>query len=254
MNPLSTNATAAVRVLVDQSGYDLRNLGDVAMLQSCVRRLQVLLPDADIGVFCHDAALLAMFCPGAIPVAVTRRKRATGSGRLRSLRLAMAQLWKIVGPYTVRSSGRRSSADAPPRGWREALRWADIVVASGGGYVTDTWWWHGSAVLSVLHAAQRMDKPTAMFGQGLGPLTRRLLRRQARAVLPGLAVLSLRGVTGDPLARELGVKPDALVVTGDDALEMVDGDLPRLGDAVGVNVRVSGYSGVDEATADVVGE
>jgi len=31
--------TAPPRILVDQSGYDLLNIGDVAMLQACVRRL-----------------------------------------------------------------------------------------------------------------------------------------------------------------------------------------------------------------------
>lgn len=170
--------------------------------------------------------------------------------------LAAAQLWKVAGPYTIRFRVPRRADATTPSGWREAVQWADVVVASGGGYVTDTWWWHGSAVLSVLRAAQRLDKPTAMFGQGLGPLTHRLLRRQARSVLPRLVVLALRGaVSGEPLAASLGVPADAVVVTGDDALEMVDAALPVIaGDAIGVNVRVAGYAGVDDATAGSVGE
>src|SRR5207244_3068484 len=49
----------APRILVDQSGYDLLNVGDVAMLQSCVLRLWRLWPDAEIMVICHSPGRLA---------------------------------------------------------------------------------------------------------------------------------------------------------------------------------------------------
>ena len=55
-------------------------------------------------------------------------------------------------------------------------------------------------------AAQRLGRPTAMFGQGLGPLTHPLVRRQAGAVFPKLGALGVReGRIGPALARELGV-------------------------------------------------
>ena len=128
-------------------------------------------------------------------------------------------------------------------------------MASGGGYLTDTWWWHASGVLSLLALAQRLGKPTAMFGQGIGPMERRLLRAQSRAVLPGLILLGLREErTGLPLAHSLGVAPAALMLTGDDALEQ--GSHPGAaavghpaGQVLGVNLRVSGYAGVDQVTA-----
>jgi colanic acid/amylovoran biosynthesis protein len=121
-------------------------------------------------------------------------------------------------------------------------------VASGGGYLTDTWWWHGAGVLSLLSLAQRLGKPTAMFGQGIGPLRRRLVRAQARRVLPGLAVLGLREYwTGRELALSLGVPPSILTVTGDDALELIPRTSVADGDALGINIRVSGYAGVDAA-------
>ena len=137
-----SGGTAPRRVLVDQSGYDLQNLGDVAMLQACVRRLTHSWPDAEVAVLCHDPDLLAAHCPGTIPVRLTRwappRHRA-----LRRPYLASAQAWKILGPYVVRP-GRTWAHDRAPRSWREGLAWADVVVASGGGYLTDTWWWHGA--------------------------------------------------------------------------------------------------------------
>ena len=57
-----------MRVLVDQSGYDLLNVGDVAMLEVCVARLRTLWPQAAIAVISHDADRLAEYCPGVIPV------------------------------------------------------------------------------------------------------------------------------------------------------------------------------------------
>jgi colanic acid/amylovoran biosynthesis protein len=241
-----------LRVLVDQSGYDLLNLGDVAMLQACVQRLRDLRPDASIAVLCHDADLLAKYCPGVIPVPAGRR-RVPRSGPVRRIAVVAAQGWKIVGPYAL--PRRRAVDAAAPTGWAQAIRWADVVVSSGGGFITDAWWWHGAGVLSVLSAAQRLGKPTAMFGQGLGPLHNRLIRRQAARVLPRLVVLGLRGgATGEPLARELGVPSAVLAVTGDDGLEIVDlGPAVTAGDAVGVNVRVATYSGVDADSADRVG-
>jgi colanic acid/amylovoran biosynthesis protein len=89
-----------------------------------------------------------------------------------------------------------------------------------------------------------------MFGQGIGPLGLRALRAQARSILPGLSILGLReDRVGRDLALSLEVQPSALVVTGDDALEIIGNHASAVGDALGVSLRVSGYSGVDLAMA-----
>ena len=254
-----------MRILVDQSGYDLLNIGDVAMLQSCVTRLRGQWPAAEIMVIATAPERLAAYCPGTI--AIGRTFADLRGFRLvpRKARLALEQAWKIAGPYLARQHGR--PVPERPRTAVQAVRAADLVVASGGGYVTDTWWWHASGVLSLLSLAQRLGKPTAMFGQGIGPMKRRLLRAQSRAVLPRLALLGLReDRTGRPLASSLGVAPTALALTGDDALEQGShrgaltspGALASpgaraagspAGHVLGVNLRVSGYAGVDQATA-----
>ena len=59
---------ATMRILVDHSGYDLRNLGDAAMLQACVSRLRQGYPDAAIDVVTTDPQRLAALCPGTRPV------------------------------------------------------------------------------------------------------------------------------------------------------------------------------------------
>ena len=240
-----------MRILVDHSGYDLRNLGDVAMLQVCLSRLQQAHPEADIDVVTTDAERLRLICPLARPI---RSGLLDGRlvGRLPlSAGLAVEQVWKATGPYFLRDTW--SSAGQPTV--LDAIRDADLVVAAGGGYLTDIWWWHAAGVLSVLAAAQRLGKPTAMVGQGLGPLTHPLVRRQAAAVLPRLSALGLReGVTGLPLARDLGVPADVITVTGDDALELALPATPQASAArLGVNVRLTGYTNLDSATVASLG-
>lgn len=247
-----------MRILVDQSGYDLLNVGDVAMLQACVTRLRAHWPGAEIMVIAHDAERLASYCPGTVPIGRTLADRPVFRAVPRKPRLIAEQVWKIIAPYGAGRLGvrRRSWAVRPdrPRTAIQAVRAADLVVASGGGYVTDTWWWHAAGVLSLLALAQRLGKPTAMFGQGIGPIGRPGLRAQARAVLPGLAVLGLREAQiGRDLAISLGTTPEAITVTGDDAMELSAGAQVASGDALGVNLRVSGYAGVDPAAAKAVG-
>jgi polysaccharide pyruvyl transferase WcaK-like protein len=238
-----------MQILVDQSGYDLTNIGDIAMLRSCVLRLHQLWPGAQIMVISHSPERLASFCPGTAAIRRTRERPV--------LRLLLRSYLPVCESATPYLSGRFGGGRPPrsqPRTAVQAVRAADMVVASGGGYVTDTFRWHATGVLSVLSLAQRLGKPTAMFGQGIGPISQRVLRVQARAVLPGLAVLGLReDRVGRDLALSLGAAPGAVTATGDDALELIAGTSAPDGGALGVNMRVSDYAGVDPAAAAVIG-
>ena len=258
-----------MRILIDQSGYDLLNIGDVAMLQGCVTRLRTHWPDAQIMVVAADPARLAAYCPGTTAIGHTLADLRFLRTLPPKARLALEQAWKMAGPYLARSAGACRTPDNAPRTAVQAVRVADLVVASGGGYLNDTFWWHASGVLSLLSLAQRLGKPTAMFGQGIGPMSRRLLRAQARAVFPRLAVLGLREEQiGRGLAISLGARPAAVRLTGDDALEhgAARQEPPRPGapgpagrgnavasQVLGLNLRVSGYAGVDQVTAAAVG-
>lgn len=244
-----------MRILVDQSGYDLLNIGDVAMLQSCVIRLRQLWPGAEIMVIAHAPERLVSCCPGTS--AIGRAYADLPGIRLlpQGPRLISEQAWKISAPYFSRRFPGACHRSGQPRTAIQGVRVADLVVASGGGYVTDTWWWHAAGVLSLLSLAQRLGKPTAMFGQGIGPIGRRALRAQARRVLPRLAALGLREHRiGRDLALSLGARPGAVTVTGDDALELIYGASVPDGQALGVSIRVSGYAGVDPAGTAVLGD
>ena len=252
----------APRILVDQSGYDLLNTGDVAMVQSCVTRLRRAWPDAEIMVICHAPERLASCCPGTIAIGRTFADFPLFRTLPRRPRLAAEQAWKMAAPYFSYRLRRARVRPGRPRTAIGAAGSADLVVASGGGYLTDTWWWHAAGVLSLLSLAQRLGKPTAMFGQGLGPVSesgrgigRGALRRQARAVLPRLSVLGLREErTGRDLALAFGTPAEAVTITGDDALELVPDPAACDGQALGLSMRVAGYSNIDQAVAAVVGD
>jgi polysaccharide pyruvyl transferase WcaK-like protein len=239
-----------LRILVDQSGYELLNMGDAAMLQSCVLRLSRQWPDAEIAVIARSPADLAPYCPDAVAVA-----RSDGQVFAHLLPRRYRPVWQSAAPYFSGRFGHRRVLRSQPRTALEAVRAADVVVAAGGGYMTDTFRWHATGVLGVLALAQRLGKPTAMFGQGIGPVRQRMLRMQARAVLPELAVLGLReGRMGRDLALSFGARPDGVQVTGDDALELIKKSETSDGYALGVNVRVTGYAGVDHAMATAIGD
>lgn len=242
-----------MKIVVDQSGYELLNIGDVAMLQSCIIRLRHQWPDAEIMVISHVPGQLESYCSDVTAIGRTFADNSLIRHFPQKPRLASEQAWKMAGPYF---SGRlrRSVRDRPSTAI-QAVRTADVVVASGGGYVTDTWWWHAAGVLSLLSLAQRLGKPTAMFGQGIGPIKQHALRMQAATVLPNLRILCLReDRIGRGLALGLGVRPDAIALTGDDALELLDSRSASTSKALGVNVRVSGYAGVDPALATTIGD
>ena len=238
-----------MRILVDQGDYGLLNMGDVAMLQSCVARLKQQWPDADIMVIARQYSDLSAYCPGASLV-----KRASGERFAQLIPHSYRPVWYSVTPYLSGWSGRRHFARPEPRTALQAVRAADIVVAAGGGYITDSWRWHATGVLGTLSLAQRLGKPTAMFGQGIGPLHQRMLSTQARRVLPSLKILGLRESSmGRKLALSLGARPDLVRITGDDALELIKGGAASEGYALGVNMRVASYSGVDSVAAVAVG-
>src|SRR5207247_1445010 len=88
----------------------------------------------------------------------------------------------------------------------DSLHRADLVIAAGGGYIADAFSTHALAVLDILATARRCGTPTAMLGQGLGPIQNRELRSRVRQVLPGVGLIGLReGRAGLPLLESLDV-------------------------------------------------
>lgn len=262
-----------MRLLVDPSSFDCRNMGDVAMLQVAVSRLRALWPDAVIDVITSDPAALRTHVPDANPVphdgrvlwfteryllgglhdrmphAVSRQlvhwKRALR--RRRPALVSRAVRWKL--------RARGVPSDAPAR-FLDAVDRADAVIVSGAATFADGARKHALLVLNTLELAADRGKPTALLGQGIGPLTLDDVRLRAASVLPAARMIAVREAReGGALLAAFGVPADRITFTGDDAVEMAYDARPRaLGDAVGVNVRVAEHSGLDAAFAAALGE
>lgn len=254
------------RVLLENSSYGHRNAGDAAMLRAAVDRLRGFFDGAEVRVLTTAPDQLRDLCPTACPVDLTVQPpgftrslvpiRWRRGRRFQEAVRCRADEWAgRLGRWSDRLAGLARAGMPAHRAafarYLAELDAADLVVATGGGFVTDAFPHHCRAVLMTLLLAAGRGKPVAMTGQGLGPLTSRPLTRLARAVFPRLAVVGLReGVASPALATALGAPADRVVVTGDDAVEFAYSLRPdALGGAVGVNLRVARYSGVSDGEA-----
>lgn len=101
--------------------------------------------------------------------------------------------------------------------------------------------------------------PTTAFprrsARGWGRSRTRGLLARAAEVLPRVDFIALReGLRGPDLLARLGVPFQQTAVTGEDAIELAyDVRLARLGNDVGVCLRVAEYSPVAAMTKDSVG-
>ncbi len=170
---------------------------------------------------------------------------------------------------------RPSADESAATPFLDALDAADLFVVSGQGGLNDEFVEHSTGTLLALDRAVRLHKPTVMLSQGIGPITNPKLNGLARLVLPRVDLIFLReGLSGPGLLKSLGCRTERIVITGDDAIAMAvraersvavstpvpagsgeAGDHPTereswreaesgLGDAVGVNARLTYYSAV----------
>jgi polysaccharide pyruvyl transferase WcaK-like protein len=256
----------SVQVLVDPGTFDCRNTGDLAMLQIAVRRLRLIFPGVSIQVFTDDPVALKRHCPDVQPIENAIRHTWFGDhsllGRLhrylpRRQSEAAARLTRRIRnrcPAAIETLLRMKLAvRARDRGsmkaFLESVHGADLVVACGQGGMTDVFGGHARRVLDTLEMAIRHRKPTAMLGQGIGPMSGAALLARARAVLPRVNLIGLReGRAGAPLLASVGVLPSRVVVTGDDAVELAyEARRPELGRGLGVNLRVAPHAETDDS-------
>ena len=266
----SSSARGQVRILVDTAlntgAAEYSNLGDVAMLQVGVRRLQHLWPSARIEVLTESPAKLALFCPGAKPLAragrdlwigndaiiggfdrLLPRNASNGLGNLsRAFRLRYPGAFRSLADVRLTIRDRRN-VKPDVNVFLEAMEHADLFVVCGAGGFTDaTRDWNISTLDTIEEAMQR-NIPVAMFGQGLGPLGDPEILRRARKILPKVSLLTLRGGRGGTaVAQSLGVNSSQMLTTGDEAVELAYAAREKEpGQAVGINLRVASYSNVN---------
>ena len=210
-----------VRVLVEPSDYLLRNAGDMAMLRTAVSRLAQKWPNALIQVLSDEPHVLQVFCPE-----VTSLPSAGRQYWLRMVRVPerFPKMVQHHAPELVKVLWRRKlgwqnrAALANLREFTNVVANADLVIVTGMGGITDAFPEYATNLLETLALAVRCRRYVAMVGQGFGPLHIPKLVAQARVVLPHIDFIGIRENRASlPLLLSLGVAPDRVLTTGDDA-------------------------------------
>ncbi len=260
-----------MNILIDPGAYYCGNVGDLAMLQAAIERLRRLWPEATIYVVTEAPARLQSHCPGVLPVPVAGRTAFVSYhvfGRLNRLlplrarnTLARAERhlqrqWPAALAALI--AGKRALAGrtnpAAPRTYVDAMRHADLVLASGAGQFTDPFADNAMGVMATLELAADWNIPTAVLGQGFGPVEDETLLRRMACVLPRVDLIAIREKRESArLLESVGVSPDRIFVTGDDTIETAHGRTPaEMGREIGVNIRVASFAGVNGSAIDTV--
>jgi polysaccharide pyruvyl transferase WcaK-like protein len=248
-----------VRVVIDPSGHDLLNLGDVAMLQVAVVRLHELWPDAVVHVLTNSPERLAQYCPRAraLPAAGRYGWNATGRNGGGQGRAALAAVRsRAPGRVSARVETALRGLDGSVSAYIDELSRAHLFLVAGRGGTTDAFASESLALLDEIETAMSLGARVAMTGQGIGPMREPRLIEEAGRVLPRMDLIALReGFYSKPILESLGVPAERIVVTGDDALEPAFRRRPhsRAGGGIGLGLRIADYAGVDVGIADGIG-
>jgi len=259
-----------LKILFDQVVFEQRNKGNVALLQTAVKRLSGFWPDAKLEVLTDAPYLLKLYCPNTHPVSLYPWKDwSQGAGKFDTIQqLLPAPVQALLFELRDQIQIRRSRNLSQPASLNEehaesdtgsshsvlddtsqlarAIRDADLLVVTGGGFICDSEKPHILKTLNRVEIAAKLGKPTVMVGQGIGPVTDAELEARLRSVLPSVSLLLIREEkVGRPLLEALGVKPEQIVMTSDDAVEMAyEARTSGWGTGLGINLRLSHYTEV----------
>lgn len=258
-----------MRIVVDTAlnsgSAEYSNMGDIAMLQVGVSRLQRLWPSARVEVLTESPTDLALFCPGTKALPRAGRDMWIAENALmgslsrrvpRSVSVAVSDLGRVCRlrhPASFRSllklrlsvrDGNNVRADVDA--FLNAMEHANLFIVCGAGGFTNTSREWNQSTLNTLEEAIQRKISVAMFGQGLGPLSDPDIMAAAGRILPKVRLLTLRGGRGgSDVAKSLGLDLSQIATTGDEAVEMAyEAREQSPGHAVGINLRVASYSNV----------
>ena len=264
MRATSLESNRRMRIVVENGVHSLENLGDVAMLQVAVSRIAKLWPHGSIEVVTDMPDLLSAYCPSARPLPARGRRiwfrdkslfggyfyrllPRPASSHVMEFEREIRRRWPSLARAMIQSRMKLRRFDSVElRAYLDALLDSDLVIVSGCGGINDAFQEFAMTFLDVLAMASRAGIRTVMFGQGFGPIRDPKLLARAKAVLPGIDVICTReSRAGVPLLNWLGVSPDRVMTTGDDAIELAyEARSEKLGNGIGVNLRISDYSEV----------
>ena len=241
-----------------------QNWGDAAMLHATIQRFARIYDDSTITLLETSPEFESAY--QHLGLASVKRPEYTSWTRERRIwdkfnNLSpqgvdyLATSWPRLTDALVRAKMKLQGRDPAPRDtFLDRFRSAAALVVSGGGFITDVFPEPAENVLHLIMLAHQHDIPVFMFGQGIGPLSSSRLRRKARKALPQVQLIAARERKRTvPLLRALGVSPDCIHTTGDDAIARVASQRARpIGSGIGVNLRVASYSKVSASLCDAL--
>jgi polysaccharide pyruvyl transferase WcaK-like protein len=208
-----------VNIFIDCANYFAHgsiNLGDVAILRATRNRLNDLFPHATVFLFTAAPEAIKCLVPGVVPVKVT-------------------------------DAHVRDADPIYARSVVNALKNADMVLLSGGGFFSDHFASHAASLLETLALAQARSIPTAIMFAGFEPVRNAALCATARSVLPKVDLVGCRESLVSPrVIASFGVNAQNVAIGGDDAIEIACAVPPGdPGTMIGFVLRQSEYAGVD---------
>lgn len=260
-----------MRILVANTFHVVGNLGDIAMLQVAMARLDNLFPNAVFDMVTHDPDGLTRYFPNAYPIS------SVGIGKWLRKLTVISYLDRLISSHCssfLLGLDRKASDQglwiAQNKFWTrvrahltyivgvnvllDKIYKADLVIASGGGHFINGYESHAISLLHILEMACRNGTATVMLGQGLNDVQDSQLKAVMKTVLPLVDLIALREQrAGLPVLGAINVPRSRVVITGDDAIELAYGvRAVELGTGIGVNLRVAPYSEVDDKLVKIV--
>jgi polysaccharide pyruvyl transferase WcaK-like protein len=242
-----------MRILVDCCNYflDNHNHGDRAMYKVIVERLLRQWPRAEISWITLDPPLIQRTIPTVTPLLLKQRhdwqlytsmQRPAAPG----LRGLISNL-QDGSSFPDRAQRMLIRATPDARILVTAVRRADLVLALGGGAFSDHFVEHARGLLDTLGIALIFDKPAALLSVGFEPITNPLLIEKCKRILPRLSLIACREPDfGPEMLLHMGIPNERVYVAGDEAVDLAYRHRPKtMGQAIGVNLRRSAYSGVE---------
>ena len=263
-----------MQILLDQGIFDMRNAGQNAMLQAAVERMKKFWPDASFNITTVAPNILKLYFPDADPVSPdgshawfknpSRFTKIRNSMPLVVMKFFIETREEIWRHWPTRESGStscniRSFFQAGGKNLQttsstafnekniivskptyiDVVSGANLFVATGSQYLCDHARDSGLRVLDRLEAAILLGIPTAMVGQGIGPIDDQDLRARLKEILPQVDLIFVRERLDAPgLLSSLGVDKAKVFITGDDAIELAyNARTSAWGNGIGISMR-----------------
>ncbi len=272
-----------MRILLDQAFHDHRNKGNNALLEAALNRLRTFWPMASFDVISISPHFCKIYFPGTNPVNPHNLHQVESKFDLlhkvmpkflwhflfelrEALYFRTGLLFKSDNiRLSVLSWFRKNDRDQnleidfsnatvpvpnPTDTFQGSpefisnLKGYDFYITTGGGYMCDSDKEILPELFERIETAVSLSIPVFMVSQGVGPMADLELIARAKQVLPIVDYIFYRNQRfGQPLLNSLGVSPDHMMMTGDDALEMAYNARPETpGDGIGISLRVAPYT------------